>query len=147
MRPRATPRRPRGAAPPVRTGPRRVGGRGRGGFSIVAVVFAVALLVTGLLALARSQTYLARTQGSTADRNRAYALARGHMELLRSRPPASLASESAVGIDSLGRPVAGGGYTRTVLVTTEATNLLRVRVQVQYPRGTAPAEIATLIFR
>lgn len=119
----------------------------RRGFSLVSVVFAIVLLVLGLLALARSQTMLAATQGTTGDRNRAYALARTHMETLRSRPPATLASETAVTIDSLGRPAAGGVYTRSVRVDPQSANLLNVSVLVHYPRGAAPAQLSTLIYR
>jgi len=119
----------------------------RSGFSLISVVFAVILLVLGLLALARSQTLLAAVQGSTNHRNRAYALARAHMELLRSRPPSTITAENAVVIDSLGRVAAGGGFTRTVQLDPRSTNLLAVTVLVGYPRGTVPAQLNTLIFR
>lgn len=129
---------PRTAVPPRRA---------RAGFSLVSVIFAVVLLTLGMLALARSQTLLARTEGSTGIKNRAAIIARSHMEVLRSRPPATLASETGVVVDSLGRAVAGGGFTRSVNVEQVQTNLLRVTVSVAYPRGNVPADISTLIFR
>jgi type II secretory pathway component PulK len=127
------------------TVPRRP--RARGGFSLVSVIFAVALLVVGLLALARSQTLLARAQGTTAIRSRAQEIGRAYMEAVRARPPATLASEGAVRVDSLGRADTQGPFERSLLVDQEAANLLRVRVRVTYPRGVQPVELATLIFR
>lgn len=121
--------------------------RSRAGFSLVSVMVAVVILVVGLLALARAQTALAASQGTAAVRNRAVDLARAYMEQVRARPPATLAAEGATRVDSLGLPAADGTYTRTLLVEQQATNLLQVRVRVDYPRARTPVEIATLIFR
>jgi Tfp pilus assembly protein PilV len=120
--------------------------RNEAGFTLISVLIAVTMLVIGLMALARTQALLAKTQGSTSVRATALAIAQGHVEVLRSRPPATLATESAVGVDELGQPSPGGRFSRTTVVTTDAPNLRRVTVEVSYPGASRPIELVTLIF-
>ena len=121
--------------------------RSETGFTLVSVLISVTMLSVGLLALARTQALLTRTQGSTATRSTALAIAQAYVEVLRSRDPGTLASESAQAVDAQGQADTQGQFTRSTLVSTDATNLRRVTVQVSYPGAYVPIELVTLIFR
>jgi hypothetical protein len=105
------------------------------------------MLTIGLMALARTQALLARTQGSTASRATALAIAQSHVELLRSQVGDSLGSEAPVSVDELGLASAGGKFSRETVVDDVANNLQRVTVRVSYPKAGVPIELVTLIFR
>jgi Tfp pilus assembly protein PilV len=117
------------------------------GFTLVSVLIAVVLLTFGLMALARTQSILVATQGTLATRSTALAIAQGYTEVIRSRDPATLATEAAVDVDEQGQPSVQGKFSRSTVVTNDATNLLRVTVRVDYPRERMPIELVTLIFR
>ena len=117
------------------------------GFTLVSVMIAIILLNLGLLALVKAQGVLARSQTDTATRATALAIAQGYTEVLRSRNPATLASEAAVQVDAEGQPAADGVFFRSSTVTSDAANLLRVTVNVTYPRGTQPITLITLIYK
>lgn len=121
--------------------------RREAGFTLVSVMIAVILLSLGLIALAKAEGILARAQTDTANRSSALAIAQGYTEVIRSRDPATLASESALQVDVYGQPAAGGLYSRSMTVTSDAANLLRVTVTVNYPRAAAPLRIVTLIYK
>lgn len=121
--------------------------RKNGGFTLVSVLVALAVLAIGLLALARAQAALVASQGNTANRTTALTIARDYAEVLRSRDPWTLVTEAPVAVDARGQPAAGGAYRRGTNVTVLAANLLQVQVQVTYPRAGAPVEIITLIYR
>jgi Tfp pilus assembly protein PilV len=121
--------------------------RREAGFTLVSVMIAVILLSLGLIALAKAEGILARAQTDTANRSSALAIAQGYTEVIRSRDPATLASEAAVQVDVNGQPAAGGLYSRSMTVTSDAANLLRVTVTVNYPRAAAPLRIVTLIYK
>ncbi len=121
--------------------------RREAGFTLVSVMIAVILLCLGLIALAKAEGVLARAETDTANRSSALAIAQGYTEVIRSRDPATLASESAVQVDVYGQPAAGGLYSRSMTVTSDAANLLRVTVTVDYPRAAAPLRIVTLIYK
>jgi Tfp pilus assembly protein PilV len=118
-----------------------------GGFTLLSVLVAITMLVVGLMALARTQAVVAKTQGNTAVRATALAIAQAHVEALRSQDPAALVSEAAVAVDNQGQPVSGGPFSRTTLVSADAPNLQRVTVRVGYPRTSLPIELVTLIYR
>jgi Tfp pilus assembly protein PilV len=122
-------------------------GRGQEGFTLVSVIVAIVILSTGLLALARAQGMLVATQAQTANRSIAVTLARDYTELLRSRDPWGIASEASASVDQRGQPNTNGRYQRSTTVTILAPNLLQVMVQVTYPKGSAPIQITTLIYR
>ncbi len=124
----------------------KVRAQATGGFTLVAVLIALVMLVIGLLALAQSQTSLVKSQSSLAARTRAYGIARQAAEQVRATPPSAVASSPTTIVDSLGNPAASGPYTRTVLVTSDTTNLYRVLVTVTYPGGPQPISVATLIY-
>jgi len=117
------------------------------GFTLLSVLIAITMLAIGLMALARTQALLTRTQGATATRATALAIAQEYVEVLRSRDAGMLASESPVSVDELGRPNASGDYYRSTTVSTDAPNLRRVTVQVTYPRASLPIGLITLIFQ
>lgn len=117
------------------------------GFTLVSVMIAVILLCLGLIALAKAQGVLARSQTDTANRSSALAIAQGYTEVIRSRDPSTLASEGTVQVDANGAVAAGGLYSRSTIVSADAPNLLRVTVTVNYPRAAVPLQIVTLIYK
>lgn len=121
--------------------------RREGGFTLVSVMVALAILAIGLLALARAQAAIVQSQGNVANRTVALTIARDYAEVLRSRSPWTLASEAAITVDSRGVAAASGAYTRSTTVTVLANNLLQVQVSVTYPRSPIPVDIVTLIYR
>jgi Tfp pilus assembly protein PilV len=121
--------------------------QGQEGFTLVSVIVAIVILSTGLLALARAQAMLVATQAQTANRTVAVTIARDYTERLRSRDPWGIVSEAAAAVDPRGQANANGKFQRSTTVTILAPNLLQVMVQVTYPKGPAPIQITTLIYR
>lgn len=121
--------------------------RAEGGFTLISVIVAIVILSTGLLALARAQAMLVKSQGTTANRSIALTIARDYMEVMRSRDPWTIASEAGATVDARGTPDVNGKYTRAVAVTVVQANLVQVRITVVYPRGVNPVDIITLIYR
>ncbi len=121
--------------------------RREGGFTLVSVMVALAILAIGLLALARAQAAIVQSQGNVANRTVALTIARDYAEILRSRNPWTLVSEPAMAVDARGVSAPGGAYSRTTTVTVLANNLLQVQVSVIYPRSVVPVDIVTLIYR
>ncbi|HEY7614938.1 MAG TPA: hypothetical protein VH764_18225 [Gemmatimonadales bacterium] len=117
------------------------------GFTLVSVLLAVMMLTIGLVALARTQALLSAAETGVSSRSVALAIATSHVEQLRSRDPATLVSEAPVLVDADGQPSGAGPYRRSVEVTLDQGNLVRVRVLVDYPKGQTPVEIASLIYR
>jgi prepilin-type N-terminal cleavage/methylation domain-containing protein len=117
------------------------------GFTLISVMVALVVVSVGLLALARAQASMVASQGNTANRTVGVTIARDYAEVLRARDPRTLVSEPAIRVDREGVPSGTGAYTRTTNVTVLAPNLLQVQVLVAYPRGGAPVEILTLIYR
>jgi Tfp pilus assembly protein PilV len=110
-------------------------------------MIAVCILSLGLMALAKSQGVLARSETDTANRSSALAVAQGYTEVVRSRDPNTVASEPAVLVDANGAPTTDGPYTRSTTVSSDAPNLLRVTITVDYPRSQSPLSIVTLIYK
>ena len=117
------------------------------GFTLVSVLVAITLLTFGLMALARTQSVMVRAQSTMATRSTALVIAQTYTEVIRSRDPATLASEAPVQVDAAGQPSAQGQYRRSTVVTNDATNLLRVTISVDYPQSVAPIQIITLIYK
>jgi len=120
--------------------------RRENGFTLISVMIALVLLSVGVMALARAGGEVAAARTTSAVKTNAVAIARGHMEYLRSRPPQDLTSESPVQVDEGGDINGAGAYTRWVQLTTETSTLLNVKVIVDYPRANEPVEIVTLIY-
>jgi type IV pilus assembly protein PilV len=123
------------------------GSRQARGFTLVSVLLAITMLTIGLVALARTQALLTAAESGVSSRSVALAIATSHVEQLRSRDPETLVSEAPALVDGDGQPNAAGPYRRSTIVTVDRDNLLRVRVLVDYPKGQAPVELASLIYR
>ncbi len=105
------------------------------------------LLTIGLLALARLQTALVSSQVDEGSRTAALTAARSYVEEVRARDPWTITSEAAVALDASGRPSASGPLRRSLTVTEKSSNLLEVRVSVSTPRGIAPVQLTTFVYR
>jgi len=116
------------------------------GFSLIAVMTAIVLLSVGLLAVSRTSTQMLTMHTAASSRSTALAVARTHMEAIRSQDPATLGSESAVTVNGEGEIDAYGAYTRTVVVDSISHNLKQVRIRVTWPRASAPVDLTTMTF-
>lgn len=121
--------------------------RSESGFTLISVIVALVMLSVGLLALAKVQTSLVRTQRDTALRSVALGVARSYVEEVRSRDPWTLVSEAPVKVNLRGQVAANGPLTRRTTVTEDAVNLLRVTVQVDYPGQNQPVQLITMAYR
>jgi Tfp pilus assembly protein PilV len=117
------------------------------GFTLISVLLAVGMLTFGLLALARTQAILTGAENGVSNRGVALAIASDRLEQLRGTDPSTLASEPAASVDAQGLPSASGPYQRSVTVTLDQANLLRLTVTVTYPRMTSPVRLEALIYR
>lgn len=117
------------------------------GFTLVSVLVALGILAIGLLALARAQAAIVASQGNVANRTTALTIARDYAELVRTRSPWSIVSETPVNVDAQGQPATGGAYQRRMNVTVLSNNLIQVQILVSYPRAATPVDITTLIYR
>lgn len=120
--------------------------RPRNGFSLISTMIAVILLAVGLTSLAGVSARVTASQSGAAYRSTAVAIARAHLEQIRTRDANTVANEAAQRVDATGTPAADGIYTREVLVNDLRTNVRRVRVRVRLPRSSQPVELSTLIF-
>ncbi len=120
--------------------------KSEGGFTLIAVLVAMVLLSVGVLSLTRTGSAVLVAQSKVASRTTALSIARARMEEIRSRDPGTLQSEPAVQVDEAGVQISGGKYTRSVVVTPENQNLVRVKVVVEFPRSSVPIELVTLAF-
>jgi len=119
----------------------------RAGFALLAVMVAVVLLATGVMAIGAANTTRIRTQTLSTSRTSALNVARTYLENVRGRDAWSLASESAVRVDGSGAPNPNGEFTRELLVTVVRMNLLQLEVVVTTPRLTAPVRLLTSAYR
>ncbi len=116
------------------------------GFTIISLIIAIVLLTFGILVLAKNSTDIIWMQSTAATRHTAASIARAYMEELRSRDPVTLASEAVTTVNNTGVPDANGNYQRTVVVEDFGTNLVQIRVIVNYPRARVPIFLLTLAF-
>lgn len=121
--------------------------RARRGFSLVAMMVAMILLVVGLMSLAGANAQTTTLQTVAQNRTNAIAIARGYVEQIRTRDPWLVESEAAVRLSADGVPQSTGDYLRTVGVQELRSNLLQVEVTVQYPRGAQRVKLTTALFR
>lgn len=133
-------RRRVGIAPRARKG-------SRAGYTLVSVIVAMVLLLVGVAALARTQMMAIVSQRGDAGRGQALALASGYMEELRSRDANTIVTEALAAVDSLGTVDANGRFTREVVVTDDASNLIRVVVRVTPPGASQPVSLMTLFYQ
>ncbi|MBL0169162.1 MAG: hypothetical protein IPP90_00325 [Gemmatimonadaceae bacterium] len=133
--------------PTLRNRRSRRGVRRRLGFTMVSMLMAIILLAVGLMALAGANAQTVTMQTLSQNRTSAIAIARAYMEQVRTRDPWSIVSESAVALNNEGLASGGGAFIRTLTVTTVRQNLIKIVVDVRYPRGTQPVQLTTSYFR
>lgn len=121
--------------------------RNERGNTLIAVTVALIILAVGLTALAKTQTALLAARNVADNRSVALGVARGYMEELRARDPATLTNEGPVSLNERGDVTPGGPYSGSVEVTQAAPNLLRLRVLVAVPRTTGSLELVSLVYR
>lgn len=121
--------------------------RSRSGFTIVAMLMAIVLLTIGLMSLAGANAQTITMQTLAQNRTSAIAIARAYLESVRTRDPWLVSTESPALLDSDGQLSASGAFTRTLTVTTVRQNLIRIDVNVVYPRGAQPVQLTTSLFR
>ena len=121
--------------------------RRRAGYTIVAVITAIVLLTVGLMSLAGASAQTVTVQTLAQNRTNAIAIGRAHLEQIRTRDPWQVVAEPTVSVNAEGTPSAGGVYRRTVTVTALRQNLIRVDVEVRFPRSTSPIVLTTSLFR
>lgn len=121
--------------------------RRRDGFTLISVMIAMVLLTVGLLGLSRALGAVVATQHNAASRTAALEIGRSFMEQVRATPPDDLETEVAVNVDGTGEPDPAGVYVRTMTVSPEAANLLKVVLTVDFPRAREPVELVTYIYK
>jgi len=121
--------------------------RNRKGFTLISVLIAAAILVIGVLAIARSNTAILMAQTDAGLSTKSLEIARGYVEEVRARNPQSLASEAGTSVDETGELHANGSFTRSLDGVQVRENLLRVTVSVQGSRAEQPVQIVTYIYK
>ncbi|HLV24906.1 MAG TPA: hypothetical protein VKZ41_01235 [Gemmatimonadales bacterium] len=119
----------------------------RNGFTLISVLIAAAILIVGVIAVARSNSAIIAAQTNSGMRSKSLEIARAYVEEVRARNPQGLTTEPALALDDEGKPSATGAYVRTLTVSEEEDNLLRVIVSVKDARGSEPVEIVTYIYK
>lgn len=137
--------RPITPAPAVESGRRAALRRPDAGYSLISVLVAIILLVVGVISLSNVMTQSLSMQTVQSTRTTALYVAQTYMEELKSRDPATLASETAVQVDEEGNPDGSGVFTREVTVGSAGRNLLSVAVVVTTPRSN-PIRLVTWVY-
>jgi type II secretory pathway pseudopilin PulG len=119
----------------------------RDGFTMIALMVAVVLLATGVMAIGAANTTRIRSQTVASSKDVALNVARQHLENLRGGDPWSIASETGVQVNASGVASATGEFTRSVTVTVERSNLITIEVIVQGPRLAQPVTLITNAYR
>lgn len=119
----------------------------RPGFVLVALMVAVVLLATGVMAIGAANTTRIRAQSTATAKGAALNVARQHLENLRGRDPWSIATETGVTVDASGAPAASGEFTRSVQVTVDRQNLITIEVIVTGARLPQPVRLITNAYR
>ena len=125
----------------------RTSRRARKGFTLVSMIVALVLLGVGVGALAHSSAETVKFQNIAQNRTNAVAIARPYVEMLRTRDPWSLQSESPVAVDADGSVLNGGRYSRAMSMVVERQNLVRLTITVRYPRMADPITLTTFLYR
>lgn len=120
--------------------------KNQSGFTLISVLIALVLISVGLMSVSRAGGEVLKAHAVAGSRTTAVAIARGHMELLRSQPPGTLESEASVYVNESGAPDPAGLYTRSVVVEEMRHNLIWIQVVVEFPRSNRPVELETFAF-
>ena len=121
--------------------------RARRGFTLVSMIVAIILLAVGLSSLASANASTIKLQTLAQNRTNAIAIGRSYLEQVRTRDPWLVETEPAVRLGAEGTPESDGPYVRTMTVTETRQNLVKIEVQVDYPRAQSPVLLTTLLFR
>ncbi len=116
------------------------------GYSLISMMVAMVLLTVGVIALMRTTGEIVEGYGTTSIRTTALSIARGYLEELRTRDPATLVTEAAVTVNGSGVADVNGNFSRSVTVTSPQGNLRQVVVTVNFTRAARPIELVTLVF-
>jgi type IV pilus assembly protein PilV len=111
------------------------------------MLVAMLLLSVGLMSLTRASASTVTLQTLAQNRTNAIAIGRAYLEQIRTRDPWTVASESATRVDERGVASGSGVYRRRVTVTVLRQNLVKLDVEVQYPRSTQPIILTSALFR
>jgi Tfp pilus assembly protein PilV len=120
--------------------------RRESGFTLISVLIAMVLLSVGIMALSRATGEVIAARSNASIKVNALAIARGHMERLRAQEPQAIKPESPVQVNASGSIDGNGVYMRSVIVESVDATLIKVKVQVDYPRASQPVELVTLIY-
>jgi len=116
------------------------------GFTMISTMVAIILLSIGLIALSATGAGVVRAHTAAGGRSSALAIARAHLEALRTQPTQDLDSEDPLRVNGEGIADGTGAYVRSVEVIDVTHNLKQVAVRVAYPRSNLPVELVTLAF-
>jgi Tfp pilus assembly protein PilV len=119
----------------------------RKGFTLLAIMVAVVLLSTAVMAIGAANTTRLRSQTLSTSRSAALNVARTYLESVRGRDPWSVASEGVIHVDANGVVSSTGAFTRQLVVTVDRANLLRIEVIVTAPGLGAPIRLLTNAYR
>lgn len=111
--------------------------RSEDGFGLMSTLVAMVLLAVAVTALSSSAMMTVAVRTDTSVRATATAIGASYLEEVKARPPATLASETAVKVNDLGMTDPNGRFERTLEVTPEAglPYTKRLAVSVVYPSG------------
>jgi Tfp pilus assembly protein PilV len=119
----------------------------RPGFALLAIMVAVVLLATGVMAIGAANTARIRSQTLSTSRTAALNVARAYLENVRGRDPWSVAAEPVVHVNAAGQVDPAGAFTRELIVVVERANLLRLEVVVTGPGTGSPIRLMTNAYR
>lgn len=121
--------------------------RARHGFTLVSMIVALVLLGVGVGALANASAETLKYQNIAQNKTNAIAIARTYVENLRTQDPWALQNVGGIRVDQDGAINSAGKYTRSMAMTVERQNLVRLTITVNYPRMTDPVVLTTFLYR
>ena len=121
------------------------------GFSLLTVLIAVVLVSVAVVALSGTTVYVLSMQTESTTRSTAAGIAAAYMEEVKTRPVATLASESELAVDETGRVnTAQLDFMRELVVEAgPAPKSKLITIRVRYPRGRSRmgrVELVTIIY-
>ncbi|NNF28844.1 MAG: type II secretion system protein [Gemmatimonadetes bacterium] len=116
------------------------------GFTIIELTVALTLLGVAIFALAQLSVVSIHAQTNASLRTTAASLAKGYMEEIKARDPATLANETAQLVNEWGDSDSLAVFARSLKVDSLAANLTRVKVMVDYPKSSVPVVMENIIY-
>lgn len=114
--------------------------RAEGGFTLIELLIASTVLIVGLTGIVALQVTGIRSSAFSRHATEAAVLAESRIEQLRTIPLAAGTTVES-GLNPQGRPVTGGLYTRTTVITTNATFADIVVTVTWNERGSEPHQV------